>query len=478
MTDLRDWLTQVDRIGELKIVRGADPETDIGPLTEINDRRRGSALLFDEIKGYEKGYRLLTSALINSRRLGIALGVEGATTAKELLTKLEERSSEWEAQATQYRPKEVESGPILENALVGDKVDMLKFPAPLWNELDGGRYLGTGDIVITQDPEDGTINVGTYRVMVQDRQKLGIYISPTHHGARHLKMYHSQGKPCPVAISFGHDPILLAVGGSALPYGVHEYDYAGSMRKSPIEVIRGPVTGLPIPATSEVAIEGFIPPGKYLPEGPFGEYTGYYASGRRDAPFIEISAVYHRNDPIVLGAHNCKTPHDYSFMACVLKSVIVKDALAKAGVPQVKGVWFHEASAVNFLLVVSIKQLYSGHPTQAGTVAAQSQVAATSNGRYIIVVDDDIDPTNLEEVVWALGTRSDPETSIDILRRTYRNRLDPMLPEGAKDLHGSRAVIDACRPFARLKEFPKVATARPEVQERVKQKWAEILPTG
>lgn len=475
MLDLREWLSKVDQIGELKALRNADPELEIGTLSEINARNRGSALLFDEMKGYQKGFRLLTSALLTSKRLGITLGVNSANTVQELVNSLEGKSSEWESSASNYPPKEVSEGPVLENTLTGDKVNMLKFPAPLWNEMDGGRYLGTGDVVITRDPQTGVVNVGTYRIAVHDDKTLGIYISPSHHGFRHLRAYHSKGKACPVVISFGHHPLFLVVGGSAIPYGLCEYNYAGAVIDSQIEVIKGPITGLPIPANSEIAIEGFIPPDKRLPEGPFGEFTGYYSSGRTEQPIVEVAAVYHRDDPIVLGAFNCKPPHDYTLMHSVLKSVMVKDALRRVGMPEIKGVWFHECAAVNFLLVVSIKQMYPGHATQAGAVAAQSQVAAQGNGRYIVVVDDDIDPTNLEDVVWAICTRSNPETGIDVLRRTFSNKLDPIAPKETKEWRASRAIIDACRPFNRMNEFPSVVRSRPELREQVEKKWKDLL---
>jgi UbiD family decarboxylase len=474
MPDLREWLSRVDEVGELKTIHEADPEVEIGTLTEINDSNRGPALLFERIKGYPQGHRLLSSALITSSRLGIALGVEGADTTAKLLQQLEEKPAEWEAASEGCSPKVVQSGPVMENSISGSQVDLLQFPAPLWNEKDGGRYLGTGDIVVTRDPESEVVNVGTYRTMVHDRQRLGLYISPSHHGYRHIQMYHSQGKPCPVAISFGHHPVFLVVGGSALPYGQSEYNYAGAIMGASIDVIEGPLTGLPIPADSELVVEGLIPSEPRMAEGPFGEFTGYYATGRQEAPVIEVEAVYHRSDPVVLGAFNCKPPHDYSFMQSVMKSVLVKNALITAGVPEVKGVWFHEASAVNFLVVVSIKQLYAGHAAQAGVLSAQCQIAATGNGRYVIVVDEDIDPTNLEEVVWAVGTRSNPETDIDVLRRTFSNRLDPIAPRGDGEWSASRAVIDACRPFERIEEFPAVVRATDEAREKVLRKWPEF----
>jgi UbiD family decarboxylase len=474
MADLREWLVAVEELGELRTVDAADPELEIGALTEINDEKRGPALLFDRIPGHPAGHRLLSSALITSSRLGLAMGVQAAPTVRQLLNELAGKPQQWDAGAPKFSPRVVPTGPVMENICSGRQVDLREFPAPLWNERDGGRYLGTGDIVVTRDRETGIVNLGTYRNMVHDERRLGLYISPSHHGYRHLQMYHSEGKPCPVAISFGHHPVFLVVGSSALPYGQSEYEYAGAMLQTPIDVIEGPVTGLPFPAHSELVVEGFVHPGNRLMEGPFGEYTGYYATGRQEQPVVDVEAVYFRNQPIMLGALNAKPPHDYTLLQCVMKSVLVKEALEKAGVPEVKGVWFHEASAANFLMAVSIRQLYAGHATQAGTVAIQCQVAATGNGRYVVVVDDDIDPTNLEQVIWALGTRSNPATDINVLLQTFSNKLDPIGPAEGERWKSSRAVINACKPFDRIKEFPPVATAGAEIRQKVLEKWPEF----
>jgi UbiD family decarboxylase len=474
MADLRAWLAAVETLGELRTVDAADPELEIGALTEINDEQRGPALLFDRIKGHPAGHRLLSSALITSSRLGLAMGVDPAPTVRQLLGELAGKPEQWDAGGPTCSPRVVPTGPVMDNVVSGVQVDLRQFPAPLWNERDGGRYLGTGDVVITRDPETGSVNLGTYRNMVHDEKRLGLYISPSHHGYRHLQMYHSQGKPCPVAISFGHHPVFLVVGSSALPYGQSEYEYAGAILGAPIEVIEGPVTGLPFPAHSELVVEGFVQPGQRLPEGPFGEYTGYYATGRQEQPVVDVEAVYYRNDPILLGALNCKPPHDYTLLQCVMKSVLVKEALERAGVPEVKGVWFHEAAAANFLIAVSIRQLYAGHATQAGAVAIQCQVAATGNGRYVVVVDDDIDPTNLEDVIWALGTRSNPGTDISVLHQTFSNKLDPIGPAEGERWKSTRAVINACKPFDRIQQFPAVATAGPEIRQKVLAKWPEF----
>ena len=194
------------------------------------------------------------------------------------------------------------NGPVFENQNFGDDINLLQFPAPKWHEHDGGNYIGTGCVVMTKDPDSGRVNFGCYRVMVQDEKSVTVQISSAHHGAINLKKYRDRNEPAPVAVSFGHHPIYLVIGGIGIPYRVSEYAYLGAMFGEPVPVVCGKVTGLPIPADSEFAIEGFCPPDQTRSEGPFGEFTGYYGSGEEQEPVLEVKAVYFRNDPINLGA--------------------------------------------------------------------------------------------------------------------------------------------------------------------------------
>src|SRR5439155_1307873 len=221
-------------------------------------------------------------------------------------------------------------GPVLENVLKGSDVNVLKFPAPLLHEHDGGRYIGTDDLVIMRDPEENWVNCGTYRSMVHGPDRVGLWISPGKHGRQIREKYFRQGKPCPVLISCGHDPLLFLAGGNEI----------------------------------------------------------------------------------------------------------------RAGLSGVRGVWVHEPGCARMFNVISIKQAYAGHAKQAALLAASCQ-SGSYLGRFVVVVDDDVDPANLNEVLWAMCTRCDPAEDIDILRRTWSGPLDPRLPKGLT--WNSRAVIDACR---------------------------------
>ncbi|HYY88891.1 MAG TPA: UbiD family decarboxylase, partial [Chloroflexota bacterium] len=188
-------------------------------------------------------------------------------------------------------------------------------------------------------------------------------------------------------------------------------------------------------------------------------------------PNIDVQRLYYRDQPILLGAPPGRPPHDYSYMRTVLKSAMIHDALVKAGIPGVRGVWAHEAGGGRLLLAVSIKQGYCGHSRQAGYITAQVQAAAYMN-RFVIVVDHDVDPTNLEEVMWAVSTRCDPGEDIEIMRKTWGSRVDPLLTD-PKRPYNTRAIIDACRPYERIEDFPRVARASPAFLRRVYDRWRD-----
>src|SRR5581483_1590489 len=283
--DLREWIERVDEIGELSRVDGADPEYELGGLVDLYQWDMGNpALLFDHIRGYRPGHRIVANVFTSLRRLAISLDLPLDYGPRDFV-------QAWRTQLKDLKPQPavtVESGPVLENQQRGDAIDLTQFPAPIWHRDDGGRYIGTGNIVVMRDPDTGWVNSGTYRVQMHDAQTAGIYISPGKHGRLIRDKYWSRGEACPVAVCVGQDPLLLLLGGLEVDYGTNEYDVAGAIRRKPIELISAPYTGLPVPATAEIVLEGEIPPGEMRSEGPFGEWTGYYASGEKDEPIIRV----------------------------------------------------------------------------------------------------------------------------------------------------------------------------------------------
>ncbi|HLH85791.1 MAG TPA: UbiD family decarboxylase, partial [Thermoplasmataceae archaeon] len=267
--------------------------------------------------------------------------------------------------------------------------------------------------------------------------------------------------------------------GIEVPEGVTEYSYLGAIRKEPVKVVKGPITGLPIPSDSEIAIEGYITQEK-VEEGPLGEFMGYYAGGKMLNPLIRVEAVYYRDDPILLGTCAGKPPYDYSYFRCPIRSAMIWNALESSGISGVNGVWCHEEGYSRAFNVVSIRQLFGGHAVMTGHVASQCRPGAIS-GRYTVVVDEDIDPSNLSDVVWAMSSRTDVSNGIHLIHDTVGTPLDPVAQhwEGKDILEytSSRAIIIATKPFSKLLRgtFPEVVKPDGVTEKSVKEKYPDLF---
>jgi UbiD family decarboxylase len=469
--DLREFVARAEAQGELLRIRGVDWNLEMGTLAEAvyqGAKENPPAILFEDIPGYPKGFRVLSGTTNSSKRLAITLGFPVPRHPLDVVRAYRDRMKSHRPIA----PRVVKQGPILENVDRGDAIDLLKFPAPFLHEQDGGRYLGTDDLVLMRDPEHDWVNGGIYRAMLQNKNTLGLWMSPGKHGRQIRDKYWARGKPCPVLISAGNDPLLFLAGGNEIKFGLSELDYAAGHRGLPFDVIESEVYGLPMPAHAEIVIEGALHPDDTMPEGPFGEFTGYYAGGRTEQPVVRVERVYYRNDPILTMATPMVPPSDFSFSKCVMKSGMIWDEVERAGLSGVTGVWCHEPGGARMFNVIAIKQAYAGHARQAGHLAASCQ-SASYFGRFVVVVDDDIDPTNLWEVIWSMCTRCDPADDIDFIRKAWSGPLDPRIPRGTAT--NSRAVIMACRPFEMIKDFPPVARASKELRARVEEKYREVL---
>lgn len=473
--DLREYLKKAEEIGQVNRVEGADWNLEIGNITELQMSVKDSPmLLFDKIKGYQHGYRIVTNYLHNELQYNLALGFPLEATGLEIVQILRDNLKRG---IKPIPPIEVKDGPILENIHIGNEVDLWEFPTPKWHEIDGGRYIGTGDLIIQQDPDEGWINLGTYRVQIHDKNTATIYMSPGKHGDIIRRKYWARGQSCPVAVVCGMDPLSCTGGYTTLPWGYSEYNYIGGLRNKPMELVKGKTTSLPIPARAEIVLEGeLLPPGVYdRLEGPFGEYTGYYASGVRNEPAFKVNCVMHRNEPIITG-HPPEIGKYHIEGKIFANSAVLWNELDKH-VPGVKGVWHYCEAGVEGIIAISLKQMYAGHAKTAGLFAAGFHTEAEAN-RYIVVVDEDIDPSNSADILWALGQRSDPINSIDIIKGLVSNPLNPMIsPEDRqkRNYTHSRAIILACKPYDWIKDFPLSIRSSPEVLNKTREKWGKQL---
>ncbi len=470
---LREWLQRVEDMGELLRINGAHWDKEMGSLTQmLTESARGTApaILFDQIPGYPKGYRTLYGQFSTVRRVALTLGLPLELERKVDIVQLyHERMQQMEL----LSPRFVPTGPILDNVLSGDEVDVLRFPVPQHHEQDRSRYIGTADLVITKDPDSDWFNLGAYRAQVYDERTIGCQITEGKHGRIHRDTYFERGQPMKVVIVCGQDPLLYLLSSSPLPRGVSEYDFAGGIRGEPIEVIRGPYTGFPIPADAEIAIEGEAIPGKSKPEGPFGEWMGYYSDDVVPRPYVDVKTVLYRNDPILTCAPQHKPVDETGLLKGIAGAAEIWKALEAAGLSGILGVWNHEGGPATRFTVIQIRQRYPGHARNVLHVAANC-MAGAYNGKWTIVVDDDVDCGDLDQVLWAMCTRFDPVGDIDLVQKAWSSGRDPMALPGN---FNNRILVDACIPYDRKLRgnFPPVVEVSTEMRAALRAKFPETF---
>jgi 4-hydroxy-3-polyprenylbenzoate decarboxylase len=468
---LDKWLDKVEALGELKrITAPVDPVLEAATLTYLVGSSKSPALLFENIKGHPGHKALYNMIGCNLSRFCLMIGEEPVDHPLKAVQALQSKLGR------KMAPVEVpaESAIANENVVVGDDIDIRQFPAQLMWPLDGGKYLGTADAVITRDPESGRVNVGTYRMMIKGPREIGLYTSPGKDATIDRESWWKLGKPMPVAACYGIDPLLFLVAATSLPKTESEYDYYSGIAGAPIELFKGDVTGLPLPAHAEIILEGHLYPDATFAEGPFGEFTGYYGRPSGATPFMRVEKLRYRSNPTLTCALMADgAANEAGLFWAALRSAGVWADLQKLGVPGIKGVWSIPEAAGWGITVVSIEQRYAGHAPQVMALAAQCTAGAYF-GKYVIVVDDDIDPTNVGQVLWAMATRSRPAQSIDILRETWSTYLDPSQNPPEIRPWGSKALINACMEYKYIKTFSKRTKLSKKAYEQVARRWSEF----
>ncbi|MBW1667579.1 MAG: phenylphosphate carboxylase subunit beta [Deltaproteobacteria bacterium] len=468
MRDIRDFIAKCEEEGQLHRIKAeVDWNLELSHIAKINEERKGPALLFENVKDYS--IPVLTSAMSTTERLAIILGQPTSYSSCQL-------SQEWMKLVTKglIPPKVIDKGPIMENIIGENEVDIESFPAPYFYPLDGGRYIGTANFLITQDPETGWTNLGTYRGQILDKKHIGIQIIKGKHADFVLNQYKNMGKKMPAAMVVGFDPILLACSGTMISAQISEYDIAGALRGEPIEVIESDLTGLKIPAYAEIVLEGEINPEKLRPEGPFGEYTGYYSGSKGEdwpKPCLEVKRILHRNNPIFMATTVGKPITDTHMLLSLQRTASLWTDLEAMRIPGIQSVYIPANSTGRFWAIVSVKTMYPGHSNQVGNA-----VIATTTGHYglkgVIVVDEDIPADNWDKVMWALSVRYDPHRDTDIIKRGRSTPLDPALPIEAREIT-SRIIMDATIPYE-WEEKPIEISMVEDIKKRVLARWKEF----
>jgi 4-hydroxy-3-polyprenylbenzoate decarboxylase len=476
--DLREWLRLVEAAGGLKHINASvNPDEELGAVTFMAARDPAApALMFNNLVGNRSDARVLANMLGASKeRYALAVGLDPTLSLTDMI--FASRDLMKRRLAPIFIAKD--QAPVNEIVLQGANIDLTALPNPKFWPGDGGRYIGTGDITFTRAPESGRINVGVYRQMLHGPARVGLYCSPGKHGRLDREAFWARGEPCEVVAAYGIDPVLFMVGAQVFSAIESELDVAGGIMGRPIELTQAEHVSLPIPAHAELVIEGLLHPGETEMEGPLGEFTGYYGNVRAPQPVIEVKAVHSRKAPILTAALMANYPScEIGAYYAIMRSARILDDLERIGVPGVVSAYSHPAAASGWgIVIVSLKQQYAGHAAQVLALAAQCPAAAYYT-KWIIAVDDDVDPTDFDQVMWALSTRCNPSDDLDILRNTWSTGLDPsQFPPEARP-YGSKVLINACKPHRYLKDFPRPTLLRESTYKRVAGRWEELGFTG
>lgn len=485
LKSLREYIDALKAIGEVQeIDLEVDLNLEIGAIARRCYETGSPAPLFNTIKGIEKGFRVLGApAGISSQpglylsRIAISLGLNQHATGREIIDAfLAAREREF------IPPVQVATGPCKENILIGDEVDLLRLPAPLLHDGDGGRYINTFGIVIAQTPDKKWTNWSIARVMLIDKNRMAGIIAPNQHIGMVRQTWTDINEPMPFALALGCEPFIPFVGGMPLPEYVNEADYVGAYFGEPVEVVKCETVDLDVPATAEIVIEGTVSLHETALEGPMGEYAGYLWTGTGKAkPVYHVSAVTYRNNPILTVSVAGEPVEENHTTWGVPNAAEIVYVLRQAGLP-VATAWTPFESANHWYVIAmqndwgKITDLNATQLCEKIGEALFKTKAGMGTPKYL-VVNDDIDITNLKEVVWAFATRNYPGSSGEIVfNEESTNPLVAYLKKAEKmSMHTTKVIYNCLPPDELGWELPKrssfAGTYPKELQQKVLQNW-------
>ena len=432
--DLREFLALLEAEGELRRVeRPVSTEFEIAAGIRRMSDVGGPALLFERVAGHDMA--VVGGVFATRRRALLALGAS---------THAEGNARFLGGLHQPVEPVTVPEGPCQQVVVSGDDVDLDRLPLPRYSEKDGGAYVTMG-LEISRDPTDGSRNAAVYRMMKVDRRHLSVMSHVFQGLGTQMARAEELGVPLEVAIANGVHPVLLYASQAKVPHGVDELAIAGGILGEPVELVRCRTVDLEVPASAEIVIEGRILPGQRAPEGPFGEFTGYYGPGELNQ-VMEVTAITHRRDPLFLaGLTGVPTTDNHVLKVFAYESMLLENL--QRTFPEVTAVCFPDWGGVQYAAVVALRQRYKGQARHLILTA----LGDASRPKWVIVVDDDVDVYSTEAVNWAIATRSQPAEDIVVVPRVAGGPLDPSAPE--KELISVWG-LDATRGFDR--DFPEV----------------------
>jgi UbiD family decarboxylase len=417
--DLRDYLKALESLGDVEhIDRPVSPVLEAAAITRRSTEQGRPAPLFDNVEGVKPGFRLLGapgSLASDSRyplaRVALSLGLSHDASAQDLVEHL---AGVHKKSPIPPRLVSADSAPCKQNILLGDDATLDRFPIPQVHPDDGGRYPNTWGIIVARTPDGRWTNWSISRIMMlDDRHMTGLFLPQQHIGMIWAE-WEKIGEPMPFAVVQGGDPGVPMVGGMPIPEEVDEGTYLGTLYGEPVEVVKCETNDLEVPAGAEVVIEGHVSITRDATEGPYAEFHGYALPETSPEPVYTIEAITYRDNPIWPISATGRPPDDSQIAPALGVSAEVLALLRNAGLP-ITTAWLLVDTACHWMVITVPRAWRERLPvaTSTGLVHRIGELMSANRVGHMCpvtyVFDDDIDPSNTSDLLWALGTRIHPQ---------------------------------------------------------------------
>ena len=415
--DLRTYIDALERLGDIRnIDKPVDPYLEVGATIRLSYERRSPAPLFTRVSGNERSRcRVLGApAALSSdpgkpyARVALSVGLDAEASPRQILEHLTAAT-----QREPIAPVVIDEGSCQQNVLLGEDASLAGFAKLTLHEGDGGPYVNTWGTIVARTPDGKFTSWSIARIMAMDDRRMTGLVAPGQHIHYVWSQWEAIGRPMPFAVVQGGHPAIPFVSGMPLPNGVEEVGYLGALLGRPIELVRCRTNDLLVPANAELVIEGHLSITRDAIEGPMGEYGGYQPRDSSAQPIYTIDAITHRDDPIWPAVAEGEPVDEYHTVTGITGSADCLGALRAAGLP-VTAVWAPPEMAMHTMVITVDTAWRDNMPGVESEDLCRRIFAVLKTRRFsyhtprFYVLDDDIDPANPAELVWALATRVHP----------------------------------------------------------------------
>jgi 4-hydroxy-3-polyprenylbenzoate decarboxylase len=477
--DLHEYIDELNAANRLVRVKAeVNPELEVAEvLRRAVNTKLGKAILFENVKNSK--IKILGNAFASEELMRLALGVNslseigkkidallkpevprGVLETIRTLPKLKEIAG--------IAPKTVRSGPVKE-VVETDNANLESLPIlKVWPK-DGGRFI-TFPLVVTKDPDSQKVNIGVYRMQLFNGKTAAMHWQMHRSSALAFKELEKKGKRIEVAAIIGADPATIFTAVAPVPDAFDEYLFTGFLRGKGLDLVKCETVDLEVPARAEIILEGYVNPGEYRLEGPFGDHTGYYTP-QELYPVFHLTALTRRTDSVYLTTVVGKPIQEDSFLAEAAGTVFTNPL--KLLLPELVDLYLPPEGVFTNLAIVSIKKRYPGHAKKV--MMALWGMPQLMFLKIIIVLDEDVNIRDMSEVIWATTTRTDPARDIVIVPNTVTDSLDHASP---MPNFGSKMGIDATRKWKEEgynREWPEAVKVDDDTKQLVDSRWKEYF---